>query len=81
MAAREFALDHDNVYWTYGVHPEETGRLEVCFSRDFGGCCREGAPEPREDGREGRDPEEVLFLLFIFAIWCDIIYISILGGL
>ena len=58
MAAREFALDHDNVYWTYGVHPEETGRLEVCFSRDFGGCCREEAPEPREDGREGRGPRK-----------------------
>lgn len=25
MAAREFASKHDNVYWTYGVHPENAG--------------------------------------------------------
>ena len=24
MAAREFAAKHPNVYWTYGIHPEET---------------------------------------------------------
>ncbi len=24
MAAAEFASRHDNVYWTYGIHPEET---------------------------------------------------------
>lgn len=25
LAAREFALDHTGVYWTYGVHPSEAG--------------------------------------------------------
>lgn len=24
LAAAEFAASHDNVYWTYGIHPEET---------------------------------------------------------
>ncbi|MBR0465350.1 phenylalanine--tRNA ligase subunit beta [Candidatus Saccharibacteria bacterium] len=38
-------------------------RFEMDFSRDFGGCCRDGAPEPREDGREGRDPRKVPFKL------------------
>lgn len=32
LAARDFATTHDNVYWTYGVHPGEAGRLdETCF--------------------------------------------------
>ena len=26
MAAREFASQHENIYWTYGVHPENTER-------------------------------------------------------
>ena len=38
-------------------------QFEMDFSRDFGGCCRDGAPEPREDGREGRDPRKVPFKL------------------
>ena len=25
LVARDFAAKHDGVYWTYGVHPEETG--------------------------------------------------------
>ena len=32
LAAREFALDHDNVYWTYGVHPSEAGKFDFTFS-------------------------------------------------
>lgn len=24
LAARDFALNHENIFWTYGVHPEET---------------------------------------------------------
>ena len=60
LAAQEFATGHADTYWTYGIHPSETGRLEVCFSRDFGGCCRDEAPEPREDGREGRGPRKAI---------------------
>lgn len=26
LSAREFALTHKNVYWTYGIHPESAGR-------------------------------------------------------
>ena len=31
LAARDFAEAHDNVYWTYGIHPEYAS--EVDFSR------------------------------------------------
>jgi len=27
LAARDFVSHHDNVYWTYGVHPESAGRV------------------------------------------------------
>ena len=27
LAACEFANKHDNVYWTYGIHPESAGRV------------------------------------------------------
>lgn len=26
LAARDFAEQHDNAYWTYGIHPESAGR-------------------------------------------------------
>ena len=33
MVACEFAAQHDNVYWTYGIHPEETSlKPESVFS-------------------------------------------------
>lgn len=34
LAAREFASTHENVYWTYGIHPEMAGRglAEPIFS-------------------------------------------------
>ena len=28
LAAREFASKHENVYWTYGIHPENAGRID-----------------------------------------------------
>ena len=32
LAARDFASSHDNTYWTYGIHPENAGRVaETCF--------------------------------------------------
>ena len=64
LAARDFACKHDNVYWTYGVHPENSnGQFGTHFEGDFGGCPREVASEPREDGREERDSREVVFKL------------------
>ena len=32
LSAREFADGHTDVYWTYGVHPGETGKSEFTFS-------------------------------------------------
>ncbi len=32
LAAREFAAKHENVYWTYGIHPEQAGRGKNPFS-------------------------------------------------
>lgn len=34
MAAREFAAKHPNVYWTYGVHPEEYLKNKNNFVKD-----------------------------------------------
>lgn len=33
MAARDFAAKHDNVYWTYGVHPSEEN-IKNLFKKD-----------------------------------------------
>ena len=61
LAARDFAIAHENIYWTYGIHPENAKeQMETRFEGDFGGCCRDGAPEPREDGSEERDPREIV---------------------
>ena len=36
LAARDFAESHDDVYWTYGIHPENaTTDSELEFSRSF----------------------------------------------
>ena len=35
LAASEFASAHPNVYWTYGIHPEETGRVKNTLSRSI----------------------------------------------
>ena len=34
LAARDFASLHDNVYWTYGIHPEYAKEAEHSFLRD-----------------------------------------------
>ena len=34
LAARDFADKHENVYWTYGIHPEETIQREETLSRN-----------------------------------------------
>ena len=31
LAAREFAVGHNNVYWTYGVHPSEASKFDFTF--------------------------------------------------
>ena len=34
LAARDFASSHENVYWTYGVHPDEVGKKTATFKKD-----------------------------------------------
>ena len=42
IAAADFATAHNNVYWTYGVHPEYAKEgFEYNFSREFGARQRE----------------------------------------
>ena len=48
LVARDFASRHSNVYWTYGVHPEETGAK----SSPLG--SRPSGPSPRADGANPR---------------------------
>ena len=56
LAARDFAATHDNVYWTYGIHPEwaaSESRLGAFRSA----AARGLAPAARGDGPAGRGPE------------------------
>ena len=51
MAARDFAGSHDNVYWTYGVHPEESNRNMWLEPRSG---ARPAGPSPRAAGTNTR---------------------------
>lgn len=31
LVARDFAAQHENVYWTYGIHPGEAGRVDETY--------------------------------------------------
>ena len=56
LAAKKFAEKHENVYWTYGVHPSEvTKGLQLGAFRSA--AARELAPAARGDGPAGRGPE------------------------
>ncbi|MDO5480094.1 MAG: TatD family hydrolase [Candidatus Saccharibacteria bacterium] len=56
LAARDFAINHDNVYWTYGIHPEgATENVPVGAFRSA--AARELAPSARGDGPDGRGPD------------------------
>lgn len=35
LAARDFALAHKDVYWTYGIHPESAGRVTETYFSDI----------------------------------------------
>lgn len=44
LAARDFAMAHQNVYWTYGIHPENADRtMEDVFEQDHGDLRGGGA--------------------------------------
>ena len=63
MAARDFAASHDNVYWTYGIHPEYCEEVSpVLFSSgleflstSYAGTRAEPSPKGDEPVRSGRN--------------------------
>ena len=61
LAAAEFAAAHDNVYWTYGIHPEgATDKSQLGGFRSA--AARDLAPAAHGDGPAGRDPERDLLV-------------------
>ena len=50
LAARDFAIKHDNVYWTYGIHPSEA---EKVLNKSHSGP-RPAGPSPRAAGANSR---------------------------
>ena len=61
LAARDFAESHENVYWTYGIHPEyanEKGVADMSWRRGVRSLARrEVVPAARGDGPAGHAPE------------------------
>ena len=59
LAASEFASEHKNIYWTYGIHPENADRelSKLQFGEFRSAAARGLAPSARGDGPDGRDPE------------------------
>ena len=53
LAARDFALKHENVYWTYGIHPEYASEEGVLSDVSNSGS-RPSGPSPRADGANSR---------------------------
>ena len=61
LVARDFAMTHDGVYWTYGIHPEETGREKNVLSRSiFSDVENTERPSPVTTGARERS-EKGLF--------------------
>ena len=56
LAAQKFAEKHKNVYWTYGIHPENA-ELKSQRGGFRSAAARDLAPSARGDGPDGRDPE------------------------
>ena len=54
LAARDFANNHNNIYWTYGIHPQETTSLSCSGARPAGpfafGNSRPKGRAPRAAG-------------------------------
>ena len=61
LNAMEFANSHDNVYWTYGIHPEAATKEGVALMSQRrwvrSAAAREVAPAARGDGPAGRAPK------------------------
>ena len=56
LVARDFAEAHDNVYWTYGIHPSEATK-ELQFGTFQNLIKRELARKPRGGENERRGPK------------------------
>ena len=56
LTARDFAATHDNVYWTYGIHPEWTTE-NVPVGAFRSAAARDLAPSAHGDGPDGRGPD------------------------
>ena len=68
LMARDFAMAHDGVYWTYGIHPEEAGREENVLSRSiFSDVENTERPSPVTTGaRERSENDGQLRVCFIW---------------
>ena len=59
LAARDFANNHNNIYWTYGVHPANATSLSQ--RRGVRRLASRGvAPAAHGDGPAGRTPREAI---------------------
>ena len=62
LVARDFANSHENVYWTYGIHPENASER---LKHTLRGCpevtTEDEGREPRDDGSERPVPRKVMF--------------------
>ena len=75
LAAKSFAESHENVYWTYGIHPEYAKPISEAsdktleeFSAFRSAAARELARSARGDGPERRGAESSNALSRIIAI-------------
>ena len=61
LAARDFANQHSNVYWTYGIHPENASKeSDIVLSRHFATNGERVSEEPRNDGRDEACRERII---------------------
>lgn len=59
LKAAEFAKEHNNVYWTYGIHPEETSKTGFSSAGlEFLSTSYTGPPREPPYGRTSRGRQE-----------------------
>ena len=55
---RALGVDPANTFYVSATTGQGMKELKSVLLGESGGCCRGKAPEPREDGREGRGPQK-----------------------
>lgn len=68
LAARDFANSHEGVYWTYGVHPEETTKQQLEHGFSWHGVAaarRRGGGAPSTSVVTSGDPREACSQLLV----------------